>query len=288
MRKGILYILIAEFTFAGSSVFAKYALEDSDISGLQVTFFRFLIGALVSTVVMVRRGESFVPVSPQMTAWRAIFNTISAMLFFYSLKYTTVTNANMLGMTYPLWVVLFAPIFLDEKFEWKNVGFVILAIAGVYLVVHPDFGTFNYGDICAFGAGITSSIAILALRQARKFDSTYLIIFYLMTFGLVVNSLMVYPVWVNPSFEKWVLIIVAAFLGFIAQLFITQGYRFIDATRGSLVSSSRILMASAMGIMFFSDHFTLQLVAGAVLILASQYGMILSKLKIKRTGINPS
>lgn len=279
VNKGIILILLAELCFASSSVFAKLVLQASEVSGIQITFFRFLIGTIISFIMLKKSGQSFVPVNTRMVAWRAVFNTISAMLFFFSLKYTTVTNANMLGMTYPLWVVIFAPILLKEKFEIKNIAFVILALIGVYLIVHPQFASINLGDICAFGAGVTASIAVLALRQARKYDTTYVIIFYLMLFGLITNSIILYPFWVSPGFGLWAMIIISALLGFFAHIFITWGYKYIEATRGSLISSSRIIMAGCMGVVFFSDQITLQLLAGAVLILSSQFAMIFKKLK---------
>jgi drug/metabolite transporter (DMT)-like permease len=277
--KGVLYVLAAEFCFAASSVVGKFVLADPLISGIQLTFFRFLMGSVIGFVVMWRSKESFVPKNPSMVALRAIFNTMSAMLFFQSLQYTTVTNANMLGMTYPLWVVLFAPMLIKEKFEIRNIGFMVLALIGVYLVVHPSFSSINTGDIYAFFSGVTASVAVLALRQARRFDSTALIIFYLMTTALVVNAFLLFPVWVDPSPMQWWLIMLSAAFGVTAQLLITQGYKFIEATRGSLVSSSRILMAGAMGVMFFSDKISLQIVGGAALILISQYGLIREKLK---------
>ena len=286
MQKGVIYILLAEFSFAASSVVAKYALQDSDVSGVQITFFRFLLGAIISFIVLKKSGESFIPKKPQMVWWRALFNTISAMLFFFSLKYTTVTNANMLGLTYPLWVVLFAPILIKEKFEWKNMIFVGVALTGVYIIVHPEFETINLGDMCAFGAGITASIAVLALRQARKFDTTNIIIFYLMTTGVVLNGFILAPVWANPDLLIWTFIIISALLGFVAQILITEGYKYIEATRGSLISSTRVVMAGIMGVMLFSDQITVQLIGGAALILSSQYGLILRKFHfIRRTKI---
>ncbi|MBN2165999.1 MAG: DMT family transporter [Marinilabiliaceae bacterium] len=282
MKKGILFILIAEFCFAASSVVAKWVLKEPSLSGIQITFFRFLLGSIISFILLKKSGESFIPNKPQMVWWRAFFNTISAMLFFFSLKYTTVTNANMLGLTYPLWVVIFAPILIKETFEIRNLVFVIIALFGVYLIVHPSFNSINLGDICAFGAGVTASIAVIALRQARKYDSTNIIIFYLMTTGLVINGILLAPVWSNPDILSWVLIIISALLGFLAQILITHGYKYIEATRGSLISSSRVIMAGAMGVIFFSDQITIQIIAGAILILSSQYAMILKKFGIKR------
>jgi drug/metabolite transporter (DMT)-like permease len=277
--KGVVYVLLAEFCFATSSVVGKFVLVDSDISGLQITFFRFLLGACFSLVAMLHSGESFKPHNSVMVALRAVFNVASAMFFFYSLKFTSVTNANMLGMTYPLWVVLFAPLLIHERFERRNILFMGVTLIGVYLIINPSFDHVNMGDIYAFLSGVTAGGAVLVLRQARKTDTVQLILFYLMTFGLIINGLLLIPIWCQPNLVQWILIIISALLGVGAQYFITEGYKYIEASKGSLISSTRVIMAGAMGIMFFSDKISIQLLGGAILILLSQYGLLRQKLK---------
>ena len=280
--KGILYLLFAEFCFAASSVVCKFVIQDSDIPGIQFTFFRFLLGTIIGFVLLKKNGERMIPVSPQMVGLRAIFNTISAMTFFMALEYTTVTNANMLGLTYPLWVVIFAPLIIREVFEVRNIFYLFIALLGVYIVVNPNFNAINKGDLLAFVSGVTASVAVLALRQARKTDSTDLIIFYLMSTGMVVNFIFLYPIWTDPTPLQWFGILLSASLGVLAQLSITYGYKFIEATRGSMISSSRIVIAGVMGVIFFSDNITLKLIIGACLIVFAQFGMISSKFKLIR------
>ena len=76
--------------------------------------------------------------------------------------------------------------------------------------------------------------------------------------------------------------VLSALLGVAAQLSITQAYKFIEATRGSLISSSRIVMAGIMGVMFFSDDITTQLIAGGALILLAQFGMVSNRFRLVR------
>lgn len=277
--RGVLFILLAELCFASSSVLAKLALIDSDLSGIQITFFRFIMGAAVGFIAIKRSKESFRPKNPKFVFWRAITNTTSAMLFFFSLKYTSVTNANMLGMTYPLWVVIFAPLLIKEQLLKRNLVYVFIAIIGVYLVVMPDFSGINLGDACAFMAGVTGAVAVIILRRARQYDSTNIIIFYLMFTGAIINSLFLPAVWAKPTTEQWFYILTSAILGLAAQIFLTVGYKYIEASQGSLVSSSRIVMAAIMGVIIFSDDITIRLICGALLILSAQYGIIQTKLR---------
>ena len=100
-----------------------------------------------------------------------------------------------------------------------------------------------------------------------------------MSTGFVINGFFLFSVWSNPNPLQWVYIIISALLGLMAQIVITHGYKYIEATKGSIVSSSRIVMAGAMGVLFFSDEITIQLLAGGVLILSAQIGLLFDKLR---------
>ena len=282
MLKGVFYLVMAEFVFALSSVFAKFAVQGSDLSGLQVVFFRFVMGTILAFYLLKKNKESFKPNNIKLVIFRSVFNTASAMLFYFSLAYTTVTNTNMLSMTYPLWIVLFAPFVLHEKFRKRNLFFVAIAVAGIYLVVHPNFATVNLGDVTAFLAGIAAAGSIISLREARKTDSTNLIIFYLMTFGMLFNGLLLIKLWKAPTPMQWLNIGLTSIFGLAAQFFITHGYKYIDATKGSIVSSSRIIIAMTLGAIIFHDQITYQILLGAALILAAQYGVIGSQMAAVR------
>ncbi|RPI96573.1 MAG: hypothetical protein EHM32_02820, partial [Spirochaetales bacterium] len=59
MYKGILLLLLAEFTFALSTVFGKLVTNNSAISGIEITFVRFAIGTLVVGSYMLYTRKSF-------------------------------------------------------------------------------------------------------------------------------------------------------------------------------------------------------------------------------------
>jgi drug/metabolite transporter (DMT)-like permease len=267
MRKGILMLMGAEFCFAAATVFAKYVTNASDISSIEITFFRFFLGFFVAYFFLKRTGGSFTPVKKKFIIWRSILNLTAVILFFTSVKYTTITNANMLNMTYPVFIFLFAPFFGNEKIAPMQIVFLIISTLGIYLVIQPNFDHLLIGDLIGLLSGIVGGASILSLRKARETDSTFLILFYLMGIGMVLNGLMMIPVFIKPTLIQFTFIIISALLGVAGQAFVTYGYRYIEASKGGIVSSSRILFAVLMGILIFDEKFNLELAIGAILIL---------------------
>lgn len=269
MRKGIVLLILAEFCFASATVFAKFATTGTNIPALEVTFLRFFLGFFITWFGMHKMNMSYKPVNINLVVWRAVLNTAAVILFFLSVKYTTITNSNMLNMTYPVYLLLFAPIFLKEKVKPLHYVFLVFTMIGIWLIVHPDFHNLNIGDFYGIASGIVGSLAIVSLRKAREFDSTYIILFYLMGIGTIINGLMMIPVFVMPSYTQLIVMCASALMGYAGQAFITSGYKYVEAGKGSLVSSSRILFAFLFGVVIFSEPMTWPLLLGASLITIS-------------------
>jgi drug/metabolite transporter (DMT)-like permease len=273
MRKGYILLILAEFCFAGATVFAKFATTGTNIPAIEVTFLRFFLGFFITWFTMHQAGMTFTPVKFRLVVWRAILNTAAVILFFLAVKYTTITNANMLNMTYPVYLLLFAPLFLGEKVKPVHYVFLVLTMIGIWLIIHPDFHNLNIGDFYGIASGIVGSLAIVSLRKAREFDSTYIILFYLMLIGMIINGVMLIPVFVIPTKTQLILMCASALLGYAGQAFITSGYKHVEAGKGSMVSSSRILFAFLFGAIIFSEPITWVLLLGAGLITISLIGV---------------
>jgi drug/metabolite transporter (DMT)-like permease len=273
MYKGILLLLLAEFTFALSTVFGKMVTSNSAIGGIEITFVRFAIGTLVAGLYMVFTHKSFRPNNLRHVVLRAVFNVTAVMLFFAGLERTTVTNANMLNMTYPAFVFLVAPFINGEKTRLRNIFYLLVTLAGVYLIVAPDFESINPGDLLALLSGLVAGFGIPFLREARKFDSSEVIVFYLMLFGCLMSGVFLLEDCVLPRGIVTVHLLLSGVAAAAGQVFITIGYRYIEAATGSLVSASRIIFAGALGVLIFADPFTVSIMTGALLILVSLFGV---------------
>jgi drug/metabolite transporter (DMT)-like permease len=122
-------------------------------------------------------------------------------------------------------------------------------------------------------SGIIAAFAIITLSVAREYDSTVLIVFYLMAIGTVVNVVLMAPVFVMPKSADLPFLLASGSIGLAGQVFLTMGYKNVSAKAGSMVSSSRIIFATALGFFFFSEALTLRIISGGVMIIAAIIGI---------------
>lgn len=280
MKSGIVLLIMAEFCFAAATVFAKYVTNISEIPAIEVTFFRVSLGTIVAAMYMWHTKTSFRPKKIKLVIARALFSFSALVAFFYSVEHSSVTNGNMLNMTYPVFIFILAPLLGLEKLNKLSLLFLITAMTGIYLVIFPDFSNINKGDLIGLLSGILAAFAIISLSVAREYDSTVLIVFYLMAIGTVCNAVMMAPVFVMPTGKELPALLASGIMGLTGQILLTMGYKHVTAKAGSMVSSSRILFAALMGFIFFSEALYVRVIVGGLLIIISIIGVsILHKQK---------
>jgi drug/metabolite transporter (DMT)-like permease len=281
MYKGVIFLLLAEFCFAAATVFAKFLTKSSGIPAIEITFFRFLIGFFISLYYIRTRKFSLKPNRWSLVIWRAVLSTTALILFFYSVQYTSITNANMLNMTYPVFIFMLAPLFWKQKIKAFSVLYLLLTMAGIYMVIRPDFSSINPGDIWGLLSGIVAAFAIITLSMARENESTIIIVFYLMAIGFLCNGLMMIPVFTMPEGMQYFHLFVSGGFGVLGQTFLTMGYKTIHAKTGSMISSSRIIFAALLGFFIFAEPLTPSIILGGLMIIVAIIGV--SKLQYKQT-----
>ena len=137
----------------------------------------------------------------------------------------------------------------------------------------PDFSSVNFGDVTALISGVIGGAAVSVLRESRKYDDSYVILFYLMLIGTVLNGLFALPVMILPTSEVAVLLLASAVSGFLAQITLTVGTRHFEAATGALLMEVGILFAALLGIGLFGDPVTPMLLFGGGLLVASIVGV---------------
>lgn len=256
MLKGTIFILLSALAFAISTVFVKIVTLQSDMPTLQITSFRFFLSFLIMLTYVIIKRKPLRPHKVTYVVLRAILNLGAVFFLFLGIKLSTVTKANMLNMTYPVFVFIVAPFINREKAKSSNYFFLFMTMIGVYLVTSPNIATFNIGDVYALCSSVIGGLAISVLREARKHDEGYLILFYLMAIGAGIGLFITIPIFMLPETHILLPLVLSGLSGFSGQIFTTMGFRYIDAPRGSLVAASRILFAGILGVSLFADPLT--------------------------------
>lgn len=274
--RGVFFILCSALLFYLATFFVRLASSEFSAPGSWYAVSRFALGLPLFYLFNRRRK-----VAIQSHFWlslRACCNVLAVVFFIYAAHLGSVMNANVLNMTYPAFVALMSPMFIGEKNRVSAWLAVAAAITGAALITTGGAALqFQKADMLGLASGITAGVGVMSLRQIRKTDSTFNVLYYTFLLGTVVTLLIVaFESWLMPaspvrptSFRFWTLLLASGVCGVLGQWVFTYGFAWVGAVEGSILSSSRILIALAFGVCYFDEAFTLTAALGALLVLGA-------------------
>jgi len=262
-------VLLSAGFFALSSAWAKDAIR-LNVTPLAVTFWRFSIGwALALIYVLVTRSRLSPRNYPSLIL-RGVFNAAAVLLLYWSVKYTTIAKANLLNLTYPVFVALLGGALLGERLRRWDWPVLAAAMVGIYIIIDPQPTGVNWGDVLGLACGITSALAILMLRSARQGNSTITVLFFLLTVGLVLTApLMLRENIAAYTAGTWWAVLACATTGVLGQFALTLAFRHMTAFAGSLVGMVRVIISTGLGLWWFDEHLSPQTIVGAGILLGA-------------------
>ncbi len=270
---GVILVLLSGLAFTMSSYYGKVITNTTAMSGVIGSFSRFLFGTICMFIYILITKKDFRPQNLKPIFFRAVYNSFAIILFSTAYKYSTITNINMLHMTYPLFVILIAPYFTGEKVSKSTYFYLTVIMIGSYIVADPSFGNVNFGDLLAITSAVVAAFSIMYLTISRQENEGYIIVFYVMLIGTLVNIPFAYKDLSSFDFAGIIPVFLTASLGFLGQIFLTWGYKFVDSATGALVSTSRIVMSALVGYLLLSEPLETNIIIGIILITSSLIGL---------------
>lgn len=216
-------------------------------------FGRFFLGFVTIGILLVVKKRPPKPVNWHYLIGRTVANTMAVYCFFKAVDLTSVAEGNILNMTYPLFVALVSWFTLKDERNRTAIFVVLIAFAGVMMILAPDmarsglFAHFNPNALWGLASGLSASVAIIYLNLSRRVHSTETTLFFMFAMGCVILFLLFKERITWPDRQAFFFIALCSVVSVMGQVFITFGFRFVTAVEGSIISSSRILLAALLG-----------------------------------------
>ena len=214
---------------------------------------RFLFGFVVvsATFLMEKRA----PRCHNLPALlgRAFTNAVAVLCFYKAVEVSTVASANILNMTYPVFVAMLSWFTLRSQRDIPAIVIVVISTFGIWLILKPGPALSGHNEIWGLLSGIFAAFSMIYLTMCRRQHDSSTILFYVFAFGIVMMlPLMARSLFVPNATELFFLVI-CSLAGVVGQYLLTYGFLYVTAVEGSVISSSRILIAALLGPLLVAD-----------------------------------
>ena len=195
---GYLSVFGSAFCFYLATVIIKW----SGIAGLTIdsslfTFARFLVGFATVLMVMAIRRRKIKIVKKRYLFGRALGNCTAVYCFFKGVELTSVAQANILNMTYPIFVALISWTVMRRRHDPVAVAMVAVAFAGIWLILAPGKIDFKLVSLWGLVSGFTAALAMTYLNVSRQYHDTNMILFFM--FGPIANNECIFTLQISPA-----------------------------------------------------------------------------------------
>jgi drug/metabolite transporter (DMT)-like permease len=292
MDRGILFMLLASLSFAFMGGFAKVVSQV--LPPVEVTFFRNIFGVILVGIAIWRVPLKQTGGKPLLLLFRGSMGFTALLAYFYIMAHIPLGEAVTYNKTSPIFVAMFAYIFLKEKLHPSALLAIVLGFVGIVLVAQPEGGQFDKYDVLGIFSGIGAALAYTSIRELRKYYDTRAIVMSFMGVGTVaplVLMLLTPYVEVSPDFDwmfakfvmpegiEWLYVTAVGVFATMSQLLMTKAYELTKAGIVGTISYSNIVFAVIIGVMLGDPIPNFWTVLGILLVMIS--GLLVALVKEK-------
>lgn len=263
--RGIGFMLLAVLLFTAMDAVAK-ELVGRYPTGL-VVWARFAGQLVIVLLVLGRATPRLLETDfPGLHILRAVTQLATATLFFASLPYIGLLDAQALADTSPVLITLGAALFLGEKIGVRRAFGVLAALIGALIILRPGTGVFTPAALLPLAAAVTYAANVLLTRSIgmRETPATAMLYGSLICTGL---STLALPFgWAPVASADLPLFAVAGALGAGAQWAIIRAYSLAEASVVAPFTYAGIVTAALWGWLVFGEVPDAATLAGALVI----------------------
>jgi drug/metabolite transporter (DMT)-like permease len=194
-------VLFAVVAWGASFVATKVALRD--VQPFTVVWLRFAMGVLILALVVIRRGQWAVPKRRELFAFAGIGFlgiTFHQWLQSTALVYTQATTTAWIVTTSPVFIAILGAVALRERLKPPQVAGIVLASAGVLLLVsRGNIGAlfsgagWSLGDILVLISAVNWAVFSVLSRGLMRTHPAARALLYVMGSGWLFTSMLFLP-----------------------------------------------------------------------------------------------
>jgi drug/metabolite transporter (DMT)-like permease len=247
-------------------IFGKLAFQYG-IDPVTLIAFRVIISSATLLFPVVLFKREFLKVErrdlPRLLVLGLLGTALQRITYFYAVDLTTATIAAVLFYTYPIFVVVYSPLFLKERAAPLTVFAVILAFLGVAFVVRAYESAWFSTNLVGIAFGFTCSalfaLYFLLTKKLRSNYTNWTLLLYgdgIAALALTPELLFSIPKIVNFPMQLWLLILIIVFFpSLTAYLVFSYALKHVEPSKGSVLSVVEPSTAAILSAVILGESF---------------------------------
>ncbi|MED1950362.1 DMT family transporter [Brevibacillus centrosporus] len=283
---GAICLTLAAAIWGGVYVVSKVVLEV--IPPFTLLILRFAIALIVLGAFVISRKDYIAKKDfPMIMLIAFVGITISIAAQFLGTKLSTAHMGALITSASPAFIAIFAVWLLKERIQWKQLIGIVLATAGVFIVIgvpdQADAQSSFAGNVILLVAAVSWGLYTVLSKKATQLYSSLAVTTYVALFGLIFTSpVMIWEISVTEiswdfGWEIWAGVLYIGIISTAGAFYLwNKGFEMMQAGSGAGFFFVQPIVGSFLGWLLLHEHLGLSFFAGAAFIFL---GVALSNLQ---------
>ena len=176
-----------------------------------------------------------------------------------------------LEFTMPVWVALFAYLFLGERISRARLVAVGVSFLGILVILRPGLTIIDPASFIVLLAAMGYGLSIVMVKSLTRDCSPAIIVVWMILLQLPMGFAFALFDWSTPSLSDLPWILLAGVTGLSAHYTMAQALRLLDASIAIPIDFFRVPLIALIGFYFYGETIEVWLLIGAVMIFGSNY-----------------
>ncbi len=287
--KAMIFMLAAVAMYALVDASAKWLTAGYGV--IQILFIGRIVDPAFAIWLAHRHGNGWPDIRTRrlpLHIARTVIALTSIGTYFIALKLLPLAEAVSIGFASPLFMAILSIPLLGEKVGPRRWIAIVVGFIGVLVIIRPGMVPLSWGAIAALGSGILYAFGLITSRRLAATESLPSLMFWFSAIGLVATGALLPFDWRMPVAADIVPIAVVMLLTTIAQLCLTQAFRYGEVSLIAPLEYTALVWGSFYGWLIWDELPDLWVFVGAGIMVASGVYLIHREHRASRIKLEPN
>ena len=259
----------ALFSFCFMAVAAREL--SATMGTFEMLFSRAAIGLLLVTLIILKTKDHsyFKTQRVKFHFGRDITHLMGQYGWFVGVSLLPLSQVFALEFTAPLWTSILAMIFLGEILTLRRFIAIVLGFSGVFLIVNPGEGIFNFNSLYVIAAAILFSVGNTFSKSLVKTDRPLTILFYMSLIQLPIALALSYQSLIMPDAVQSFWMLVIGLTSMASHFCMSKAMQKTDLSIVVTLDFFRLPLITLVGVLLYQEAFKWVMVVGALMVFSA-------------------
>ena len=237
----------------------------------QVIFFRGFFGLVFYYFIIPKKRikDFYFTKRPLLHLSRCFFGLAALLSIFTALRNLPLATVVSITFAAPIFTTIFSIFFLSEKVGYFRWLAVIVGFIGILIISEPGFSSLNIYYIFPVIFVLGMSYVAISIRQLSSTEPVWLISLFFSA-AITIAGIFTIPFgWLMPSFIDLILLSMIGFFGGVANLWLSQSYKFSEVSLVTPLKYLALVFAIGFGYLIWQEIPSSKTLIGAALVITS-------------------